>query len=95
MLKGREGCELRGVEFFRQVQERVGAVPDSAGQPERPGRYSIITVAAPQKPGPATMSRKPELLLMRLDGATGRAWLAKLRRNASWEQIKDVTASGG
>lgn len=73
----------------------LGTPPESAGQPNRPGRYNLITVAAPQKPGAQTMARKQDLLLMRLDGATGRAWLAPIRRNASWEPIEDSATVAG
>jgi hypothetical protein len=69
----------------------LGSVPDAAGQPNNAGRYSVISVAAPQKPGAATMSRRPEIQLMRLDGATGRAWLAQLRRSAQWQEISDAS----
>jgi len=69
----------------------LGSTPEVADQPNHPGRYSVISVPAPAKPGAATMGRRHETLLMRLDGATGRAWLAQLRRSAQWEEIKDAS----
>lgn len=73
----------------------LGSTPDSAGAPERPGRYNIVSAGTQKRLGPATMGRKQGLILMRMDTATGRAWLAPLRRSSEWQEIRDTASAEG
>ncbi len=59
----------------------LGATPDDAGEPNWNGRYGLF----PLKSG--MLGGSPQLL--RVDRATGRAWLAVAREGSQWTPILD------